>query len=34
MLIEDTKSHVNYDGDLKRVNKDLTVMNHISEKSK
>jgi hypothetical protein len=33
-LIEDTRSHVNHDGDWRRINKDLTMMNHASEKSK
>jgi hypothetical protein len=34
MLIEDTKSNVNHDGDLRRINKNLAAMNHTSEKSK
>jgi hypothetical protein len=34
MFIEDTKSRVNHDGDLRRINKDLATMNHTSEKSK
>jgi hypothetical protein len=34
MLIEDTKSRVNHDGDLRRIKKDMAAMNHISEKSK
>jgi hypothetical protein len=34
MLIEGTKSHVNRDGDLRRINKDLATMNHTLEKSK
>jgi hypothetical protein len=33
-LIEDTKRHVNHDGDWKRINKDLAMMNHTLEKSK
>jgi hypothetical protein len=34
MLIEDIKSRVNHDDDLRRINKDLAVMNHTLEKSK
>jgi hypothetical protein len=34
MPIEDTKSCVDHDGDWRRINKDLAVMNHTSEKSK
>jgi hypothetical protein len=33
-LIEDTKSWVDHDGDWRRINKGLVVMNHTSEKSK
>jgi hypothetical protein len=33
-LIEDTKSCVDHDGDLRRINKGLAVMNHTSEKTK
>jgi hypothetical protein len=33
-LIESIKSCVNYDGDSRRINKDLARMNHTSEKSK
>jgi hypothetical protein len=34
MLIEDTKSCVDHDGDWRSINKSLAVMNHTSEKSK
>jgi hypothetical protein len=33
-FIKDIKSHVNHYGDWRRINKDLAVMNHTSEKSK
>jgi hypothetical protein len=33
-LSEDTKSCVNHDGNWRRINRDLTAMNHTSEKSK
>jgi hypothetical protein len=34
MLIEGIKSCMNHDGDLRMINKDLSTMNHTSEKSK
>jgi hypothetical protein len=33
-LIEDTKRCVNHDGDWRRINKNLTTINHASEKCK
>jgi hypothetical protein len=33
-LIKDTKICVNHDGSWRKINKDLTMMNHTSEKSK
>jgi hypothetical protein len=33
-LIKDIKSHVNHDDDCRRINKDLTMINHTSEMSK
>jgi hypothetical protein len=34
MILEDMKWYVTEDGSWKRINKDLTMMNHASEKSK